>query len=86
MGGVEQVIHQIARGANKHCIQTDVLSLSPKRSHDAIDIDGYQVHRSKLNLQIASNSFSISAFGLNGSIPKLNTISILSGNKKESEK
>ncbi|MFN5628970.1 MAG: DNA polymerase III subunit gamma/tau [Bacteroidota bacterium] len=29
---------------------------------------------------------SISAFGLNGSIPKLNTISILSGNKKESEK
>ncbi len=29
---------------------------------------------------------SISALGLNGSIPKLNTISILSGNKKESEK
>jgi rhamnosyl/mannosyltransferase len=63
MGGVEQVINQIARGANKHGIQTDVLSLSPKRSHDAIEIDGYQVHRSKLNLQIASNSFSISAFG-----------------------
>ena len=63
MGGVEQVINQIARGAIKHGIQTDVLSLSPKRSHDAIEIDGYQVHRSKLNLQIASNSFSISAFG-----------------------
>ena len=63
MGGVEQVINQIARGANKYGIQTDVLSLSPKRSHDAIEIDGYQVHRSKLNLQIASNSFSFSAFG-----------------------
>ena len=63
MGGVEQVINQIARGANKHGIQTDVLSLSTKRSHDAIEIDGYQVHRSKLNLQVASNSFSISAFG-----------------------
>ena len=63
MGGVEQVINQIARGASKHGIQTDVLSLSPKRSHDAIELDGYQVHRSKLNIQIASNSFSISAFG-----------------------
>jgi hypothetical protein len=61
MGGVEQVINQIARGANKHGIQTDVLSLSPKRSHDAFEIDGYQVHRSKLNIEIASNSFSISA-------------------------
>ena len=63
MGGVEQVINQIARGANKYGIQTDVLSLSPKRSHAAFEMDGYQVHRSKLNIEIASNSFSISAFG-----------------------
>ena len=63
MGGVEQVIDQIARGANKYGIKTDVLSLSPKRSHDAFEMDGYQVHRSKLTIQIASNSFSISAFG-----------------------
>ncbi len=62
MGGVEQVIDQIARGTNKHGINTDVLSLSDKQSHAMIEVNGYQVQHSKLNFKIASNSFSLSAF------------------------
>ena len=62
MGGVEQVIDQIARGTSNHGIHTDVLSLSDKQSHAMIEVNGYQVHHSKLNFQIASNSFSFSAF------------------------
>ena len=62
MGGVEQVIDQIATGTNKHGVHTDVLSLSEKQSHAMVEINGYQVHRSKLNFQIASNGFSFSAF------------------------
>lgn len=62
VGGVEQVINQIARGANKLGVQTDVLSLTPDRVARTIEIDGYLVHRAKLDLQIASTGFSASAF------------------------
>jgi O-antigen biosynthesis rhamnosyltransferase len=62
MGGVEQVIDQIARGTNNHGIHTDVLSLSEKPSHAMIEVNGYQVHHCKLNFQIASNGFSFSVF------------------------
>ena len=62
MGGVEQVINQIARGANKLGVTTDVLSLTPERVPQTIAIDGYLAHRARLNLQIASTGFSASAF------------------------
>lgn len=62
MGGVEQVINQIARGANKFGVKTDVLSLTPERVQRTIEIDGYLAHRAKLDLQIASTGFSVSAF------------------------
>jgi glycosyltransferase involved in cell wall biosynthesis len=62
MGGVEQVINQIARGANKLGVKTDVLSLTPDRVARTIEIDGYLAHRAKLDLQIASTGFSASAF------------------------
>ncbi len=62
MGGVEQVINQIARGANKLGIKTDVLSLTPERVPRTIEIDGYLAHRARLDLQIASTGFSVSAF------------------------
>lgn len=62
MGGVEQVINQIARGANKLGVKTDVLSLTPERVPRTIEIDGYLAHRAKLDLQIASTGFSMSAF------------------------
>jgi O-antigen biosynthesis rhamnosyltransferase len=62
MGGVEQVINQIARGANKLGVKTDVLSLTPDRVARTIEIDGYLAHRARLDLQIASTGFSVSAF------------------------
>lgn len=62
MGGVEQVINQIARGANKLGVETDVLSLTPDRMVRTIEIDGYTVHRAKLDFQVASTGFSLSAF------------------------
>lgn len=62
MGGVEQVINQIARGANKLGVKTDVLSLTPERVPRTIEIDGYLAHRVRRDMQIASTGFSMSAF------------------------
>lgn len=62
MGGVEQVIHQIAMGASKQGVHTDVLSLTPKLVPRTIEFEGYLVHRAKLDFQIASTGFSMSAF------------------------
>lgn len=62
MGGVEQVINQIARGANKLGVTTDVLSLTPDRVERTIELDGYLAHRARLDVQIASTGFSASAF------------------------
>ena len=62
MGGIEQVINQIARGASKLGVHTDVLSLSPDRDARTLEIDGYLAHRAPLDWQIASTGFSISAF------------------------
>ena len=62
VGGVEQVIRQIAIGSNKHGIHTDVLSLIPNRVPRTIEVDGYKIHRARLDFQIASTGFSASAF------------------------
>jgi glycosyltransferase involved in cell wall biosynthesis len=62
MGGVEQVINQIGRGACKYNVNTEVLSLTKDRSPQTIEIDGYLSHRVKLDLQIASTGFSFAAF------------------------
>ncbi len=62
MGGIEQVINQIARGANKLGVQTDVLSLTPSRVTSTIELNGYLVHRARLHLQVASTGFSASVF------------------------
>jgi len=62
MGGIEQVINQIARGANKLGVDTDVLSLTADRDARTIEIDGYQAHRARLDFQLASTGFSASAF------------------------
>lgn len=62
MGGIEQVINQIARGANKLGVQTDVLSLTPDQVARTIEVDGYMVHRARLDFQMASTGFSASAF------------------------
>ena len=62
IGGVETVINQIARGANKLGVKTDVLSLTRERVPRTIEIDGYLVHRARLDMEIASTGFSMSAF------------------------
>lgn len=62
MGGVEQVINQIARGAAKLGIDVDVLSLTPDRVPRTIEIDGYLAHRARLDFHVASTGFSASAF------------------------
>lgn len=62
VGGVEQVINQIARGAAKLGVETAVLSLSPDKVDRTVEIDGHLVHRARQDFQIASTSFSISAF------------------------
>lgn len=62
VGGTEQVIDQIASGAKKLGVETDVLSLTPHRVPRTVELNGYLVHRAKLDLQIASTGFSASAF------------------------
>jgi rhamnosyl/mannosyltransferase len=62
MGGAEQAIHQIARGSKNFGISAEVLSLSRNRSAKTTEVDGYLVHRARLNLQIASTSISLSSF------------------------
>lgn len=62
MGGIEQVINQIARGTSELGVQSDVLSLTPERVARTMEIDGYLAHRARLNFQIASTGFSLSAF------------------------
>ena len=62
MGGTEQVINQIARGANKLGVKTDVLSLTPDRVARTVEINGYLAHRARMDIQIASTSISVSAF------------------------
>jgi O-antigen biosynthesis rhamnosyltransferase len=62
MGGIEQVINQIARGAHKLGVKTDVLSLTTGHAAPTIKIDGYLAHRVKVDFQIASTGFSAAAF------------------------
>jgi O-antigen biosynthesis rhamnosyltransferase len=62
MGGIEQFINQISRGCVKSGFEIDVLSLSDHKDLRTIEIDGYSVHRVRLDFQIASTSFSICAF------------------------
>lgn len=61
MGGVEQVINQIARGATRLGVSSDVLSLTSDRHARTVEIDGYLAHRAKLDFQISSTGFSLSA-------------------------
>lgn len=61
MGGIQQVIHQIASGALKHGVESHVLSLSDKLT-ESQNYCGYQVHFAKTNIELASTRFSLEAF------------------------
>ena len=62
LGGVEQVIHQVARGSAALGVTTDVLFLTREKAATST-IDGYTAHRVPLDFQVASTGFSLSAFG-----------------------
>jgi rhamnosyl/mannosyltransferase len=62
MGGIEQVIYQLASGSVKLGVEVDVLSLSTNRDLKTIEIEGYLAHRAHLNFIIASTGFSVSVF------------------------
>ena len=61
-GGIEQAIHQIARGGQSFGIQADVLSLTPNKLPRTTEMDGYLAHRAPLSFQLASTGFSVSVF------------------------
>lgn len=62
VGGVEQVIAQVAAGASKLGVHSDVLSLSPRPVPAVLEMDGYRLHRARLDAQFASTGISLSAF------------------------
>jgi O-antigen biosynthesis rhamnosyltransferase len=61
MGGIEQVIHQLAKGLVKLGVDVDVLSLTSEQVQNTIEIDGYLLHRASLSFEIASTGFSVAA-------------------------
>nr|WP_314484050.1 glycosyltransferase family 4 protein [uncultured Pseudomonas sp.] len=62
MGGIEQVIFQIAEGTRAHGIEPQVLYLSPRGAARNEPVANHLTHRAKLDLHVASTGFSLSAF------------------------
>jgi glycosyltransferase involved in cell wall biosynthesis len=62
MGGIEQVIFQLAEGGIAHGVESEVLFLSERGAARGEQVGHHFAHRSKLDLHIASTSFSLSAF------------------------
>ncbi|MGF6667104.1 glycosyltransferase family 4 protein [Pseudomonas monsensis] len=62
MGGIEQVIFQLAEGGREHGVTAQVLSLSAHGAARNVKVGGHFAHTSKLDLHLASTGFSTSAF------------------------
>ena len=62
MGGVEQVIFQLCESGAPYDIDNRVLSLSTDPSPEVMHMGTHQIHRAKLDIQIASTGFSVSVF------------------------
>lgn len=62
MGGVEQVIHQIATGTANRGLDVTVMSLASNPNPAVIEQSGYRIHRFHLDAQVASTGLSLSAF------------------------
>ena len=61
VGGIEQVIRQLAVGTTRLGMQNVVLSLSRAKDLEPIIFEGHTVVRVPLDFEIASNGFSIAA-------------------------
>ncbi|MDN6855235.1 glycosyltransferase family 4 protein [Pseudomonas sp. CAN2814] len=60
VGGIEQVINQLCRTGRHHGIEHQVLTLSADPEPAMVMVDGHQVHRARLDIQLASTGFSYS--------------------------
>lgn len=61
-GGIEQVIFQLCKGTARYGFTGEVLALSPHPHETPIDFSGHLVHQARLDFQVASTGFSLSAF------------------------
>ena len=63
-GGMEQTIHQLARTAAQHGVETDILSLSRKVRHQqsVTHADGYTAHTVPQIIEISSMGCSLAVF------------------------
>lgn len=61
-GGIEQVIFQLCKGCTHYGYTTEVLTLSSDAHEEPIEFSGHLIHQAKLDFQVASTGFSISAF------------------------
>ena len=64
MGGVEQVIDQLSRAIKPLGVSTEVLCLSNEADISPVGINGYTVHRAKLDFELASTGFSLSVLSM----------------------
>nr|WP_314876126.1 glycosyltransferase family 4 protein [uncultured Pseudomonas sp.] len=62
MGGIEQVIYQLAEGGPAQGFESEVLYLSAQGAARNEQVGHHRVHRAKLDLEIASTGLSLSAF------------------------
>lgn len=60
MGGVEQIIHQLAKGTVEEGANVDVLALN-RGPREVVDAGGYPVHYEPVNFEVASTPFSAGA-------------------------
>ncbi len=70
MGGVEQAIHQMAKGTSERGVTTGVLTLTRNRRPETVELNGYRVYRVRRHLRFASTDFSLSAFQAFGRLAK----------------
>ena len=62
VGGIEQVMFELCESGVAHGIESQVLTLSANPVPTVIPFGHHQVHRAKLDVQIASTGFSYSVF------------------------
>lgn len=62
MGGVEQVIDQVAQGTGRLGVEVDVLALGQGGENGGTAFHGYTSYRTRTDFELASTGFSFSAF------------------------
>jgi glycosyltransferase involved in cell wall biosynthesis len=70
-GGVEQFIHQLARGSAQRGVEVDVLSLSSAKPDGTSQFENYTIHRINRDFEIASTAFSFKAIAKFASLARL---------------